>query len=259
MHRNTPAASAPQPPIVQWASGHVKARIPERGRFTPHVGFFSEVGQDREFDDAASAAGIGQIEVRHGTNTIKLHWSLGETIGLWPATAGPPATTIAGCLSKPLRAATADAGIGLVWPDGERSRMALRGYILIGDTPALVQLSVSSTMTSHLLVALLDHLRVCQVADQLLASDGKLRTVLPVELALVLGPGSEIAAGRAEQSMVVPLVSTHPPEITRAYLNGIWRTSAIYRLAVAEFPAIVEWAASYGAGQTNGDSHLAPA
>ena len=69
-----------------------------------------------------------------------------ESIRLYPITAGPPATTISGCLRS---AATAEAGLGLSWPDGEKSRLAVRGLIIVGDVPFLVQLSVQSTMTDH--------------------------------------------------------------------------------------------------------------
>jgi hypothetical protein len=70
------------------------------------------------------------------------HWSFGESLRFYPINRRPPATTISGCLRS---AATAEAGIGLTWPTGEKSRLAVRGLIVVGDVPTLVQLSVKST------------------------------------------------------------------------------------------------------------------
>lgn len=257
MYRSIPQAPAPDCPIVQFASGHVNARSAAGGRFNKLVGFYSEFGKCLDFDDHARAAGVAPIEIRHAGGNVVTHWSLGEQLWFYPLTAGPPATTIAACLSSRFKSATAEAGIGLAWPAGEKSRMAVRGYLNLAGAAVLVQLSVSSTMTGHLLTALCDHIRVCVAADQLLADAGKTLEVLPIDLALVLSAGEEIAAGRgAEQAMIAPIVSAHPAEISSKYLNSIWRPKAIRAAADQEWEPTVAWALGYGSGETNGDSHL---
>jgi PadR family transcriptional regulator PadR len=156
-------------PILQWASGHTQARSAPSGRFAPHIGFHSEQGKDAVLDAAAQAAGIPPIEICHprpGGSEIKPHWSFGERVRFHPITAGPPAVTISGCLR--LAEQTAAAGLGLLWQPGEKSRLAVRGLVIIGEAPILVQLSVRSTMTGFLLASLIDHYRVCDTADRII-------------------------------------------------------------------------------------------
>lgn len=259
--RNQPQAIA-DVPILQWASGHTQARGAGGGRFAPFVGFHIERGKDAELDTLLGAAHTPHIEIRHprpGGSAIVPHWSFGESIRFYPITAGPPATTISGCLR--LADATAAAGIGLNWLSGEKSRMAVRGLILVASAPLLVQLSARSTMTGFLLAALLDHVRVCEAADQLIDRTKHPELVALHELALPLNAGVEQAAGRGDTTaQIVPLVSDHPAELERAYVTGCWRKAAVHDAALAAWPGIVVWAAGYRSGETNGDSHLdAPA
>lgn len=255
--RNTPQ-TVQDVPILQWASGHTQARTPAGGRFAPFVGFHIEKGKDSDLDARLEAAHIPQIEIRHprpGGSEVKVHWSFGESIRFHPVTAGPPATTISGCLR--LSDATAAAGLGLLWQVGEKSRMAVRGLILIGDAPILVQLSARSTMTGFLLAALLDHVRVCEYADSQIDRGKHPEQVALHELALPLVAGAEQAAGKGETTaQITPLVSDHPAELSRAYISSCWRKAAVHDAAIAAWPGIVVWAAGYRSGETNGDSHL---
>lgn len=257
--RNTPQ-TIQDCPILQWASGHTQARMLAQSRFAPFVGFHIERGRDSALDGLLEAAGTAKIDIRHprpGGSEIKPHWSLGESLRFYPITAGPPATTISGCLRL---AATAEAGIGLAWPAGEKSRMAVRGFILVGTVPILLQLAVRSTMTSYLLAALLDHVRVCEAADDMIDRGKHPEPVTLHELALPLVAGPEVAAGRGETAQITPLASDHPEEVTRAYVTSCWRKAAIHEAACAAWPGVVAWAAGYSSGETNGDSHLdAPA
>ena len=254
--RNTPQ-TIQDCPILQYASGHTEARMAGLGRFQGFVGFHSECGKDAGLDALCRAAGVADMEIRHprvgGPSAIVPHWSFGESLRFYPITAGPPATTIAGCLRT---TATAEAGIGLSWPAGERSKMALRGLIVVADSPLLMQLSVKSTMTDHLLAALLDHYRVCAAADSIIKRDQHPDPVAFHELALPLTAGSEIPAGRGETAQIAPLQSDHPSEITKAYISSCWRRNAIHDAALAAWPGIVAWALGYRTGETNGDSHL---
>jgi hypothetical protein len=253
--RNTPI-QAQDVPILQWASGHTEARTQGEKRFAGHVGFHVERGRDQVFDATCAAAQVAQIEIRHprpGGHEIKPHWSFGDALRLHPVTAGPPYQTISACLKTSL---TGLAGIGLAWPAGEKSRMAIRGLVFVGSEPYLVQLSVRSTMTTSLLAALVDHHRVCAVADEMIDRGKHPELVMFHELALPLTAGQEVAAGKGETALVTPLVSDHPPTVERAYVKSCWRRDAIHEAALAAWPGVVAWAAGYATGETNGDSHL---
>lgn len=254
--RNTPQ-SIQDCPILQWANGRTEAREAGQGRFASLVGFHSEAGKDEAFDRACVAASLARIEIRHqresGTPAIVAHWSFGESLRFYPITAGPPATTISACLRSD---ATAEAGIGLSWPAGERSRMAVRGLIMVGDVPLLVQLATRSTMTGVLLTALLDHYRACAAADKLIKRDQHPDPVAFHELALPLTSGAEISVGRGETSQITPFVSDHPAQIAKAYITSCWRKNAIHDAALNAWPGVVAWAVGYRSGETNGDSHL---
>jgi hypothetical protein len=254
--RNTPQ-TVQDCPILQYSSGHTEARFEGLSRFQGFVGFHMEANKDSALDAALKAAGVLQITIRHPRSgappAIVPHWSFGESIRIYPITAGPPATTIGGCLRTN---ATAEAGIGLSWPAGERSKLAVRGLIMVGDAPVLVQLSVKSTMTDHLLAALLDHYRVCEAADKLIKRAQHPEMVAFHELALPLIAGAEIPAGRGETAQIAPLRSDHPSAIEKAYISSCWRKNIVHDAALAAWPGIVAWAAGYRTGETNGDSHL---
>lgn len=256
--RNTPQA-VQDCPILQWANGRTEARPVGVGRFAGFVGFHSEVGKDEAFDRVCHAAGAARMEIRHqresGQPAIVQHWSFGEQIVLYPITAGPPATTISGCLRA--AAATAEAGLGLAWPEGARSRLAIRALLLVGDTPVLIQLSARSTTTDRLLAALLDHYRACAAADSLIDRSKHPEPVMFHELAWPLAAGAEAQVGRGETTTITPFVSAHPRELDRDYITSCWRRKAVHEAALAAWPGIVVWAAGYRSGETNGDSHLA--
>lgn len=255
--RNTPQNVADLP-ILQWSSGHTEARAEGAARFAGFVGFHVEQGRSASFDAAAAAAGLPAITIRHprgaGKYEQKQHWSLGEQLVVYAITAGPPATTISGCLA--LAQATAEAGIGLAWPSGERSRLAVRGVVVLGGSAQLVQLSVKSTMTGHLLAALLDHFRACAAADGLVDRAKHPDPIGFYELGLPLRAGADVSAGSAATAQVAPIVSGHPREIDAAYVKAGWARGAILQLVGQAWPEVRVWAAGYRSGETNGDSHL---
>lgn len=252
--RNTPQ-QVQDVPVLQYASGHTEARLPGLSRFSGHVGFHVERGKDSHFDAACVAADIAEIDIRHpragSQPEVKRHWSFGESVRFYPVTAGPAYTTIAGCLRT---SQTAEAGLGLAWPQGDKSRLAVRGFILIGSEPRLVQLSVRSTMTDALLAALLDHVRVCAVADSLIDRSKHPEPVTLHELALPLTAGAETSVGRGETSTVAPLRSAHPEQIDRDYVVSCWRSGALHQAALTAWEGILTWAAGYASGETNGDA-----
>jgi hypothetical protein len=160
-----------------------------------------------------------------------------------------------GCLR--LADATAAAGLGLLWQPGEKSRLAVRGLLLVEGTAILVQLSVRSTMTGFLLAALLDHVRVCEAADSLIDRSKHPELVALHELALPLCAGTEQAAGKGETTaQITPLISGHPADLDRAYVSSCWRSKAVHEASLAAWDGIMVWAAGYRSGETNGDSHL---
>ena len=241
-------------PTIQWANGRHEGRLtPGQGRFVSHVGFFSETGKDAEFDDFLSAAGIPSMEIRHpragGPAEIVRHWNLGERVRLFPLTSGPVAPTVAASLSPRNHHDTVAAGIGVRWGRGagERSKLALRGYLQLGSQvfPRPVQISVRSRMTDELLAALIDHVRVCELADSLIDRARHPDVVQCFELALPLGAGNEEAWGKGETTTVVPLASQHPQTPDLAALRGLWRPEVVMGLALQDWPDVQAWAQEF--------------
>jgi hypothetical protein len=239
---------------IQWANGKNEGRLtPGAGRFVSHVGFYAEVGKDHEFDSAMEAAGISQMEIRHprqgGPAQVVTHWNLGEQIRLFPVTSGPVAPTVAASLSTRNIAATVEAGIGIRWSrePGARSKLGIRGYLQIGSTvyPRLVQISVRSRMTDELLDALVDHVRVCEQADNLVDRTKHPAVVECFELALTLGAGAEEQWGKGETTTVFPLASRHPRDIDLPYLRSLWRPEGLREWVERDWPDVQAWAQEF--------------
>lgn len=246
-------------PTLQYASGKsVARRTLGSGRFQPLVGFHIEAGRDGELDDACAAAAVPLIEIKHqrpgGAEVVK-HWGLGDQVRLYVVTSGPVAATVAGSLAGTNARATAEAGIGLRWGQGERSKLAVRGYLhQLGEVGylRLVQLSVRSRMTDELLKALVDHGRVCEAADGLIDRQRHPELVTFHEVAMVLGAGEEQEWGKGDTATVVPFISLHPAEIDADYLRGLWRPDSVHAAAWREWEGIQHWAREY-ATASDGD------
>lgn len=266
--RNHPAPLPTEAPLLQWANGRVDARrFDARERFAPLVGWHSECGKDDAFDRFADAAALPRIEVRHRRNdersaAIVTHWFLGERIRLYPITAGPPTTSMNAAYSDSFRRRTIAAGLGVRWGANERSRLAVRGVVEVttpsGDAwrlfPAIVQITVRSLMTDALLAALVDHIRVCEIADQMIDRRRHADPVALYELALPLAPDEERAWGRRQASIVTPLRSLHPTCVTREYLRSIWRPCKVAEIAEREWDGIRQWAAQFSALDPQSDA-----
>ncbi len=254
---------------IQWANGKNEARLtPGSGRFVSHVGWYAEVGRDDEFDRFVYQAGISQMEIRHprqgAAAQIVRHWNLGERLHFFPVTSGPVATTVAASLSPRNIAATIEAGIGLRWGrgEGERSKMAIRGYMQVRRQnqtgaaaadewllyPRLVQISVRSRMTDELLAALVDHVRVCEIADTLVDRAKHPDVIHCYELALPLGPGQEEQWGKGETTTVLPIASLHPETVDLPYLRSLWRPDQVVDLALRDWPDVQAWAQEFSIG-----------
>lgn len=252
-------------PIIQYSSGHTKGRgITTGGAFTAFVGFHSEQGKDTAFDDACTAANIGQIDIRHqrqGGSEIKRHWHFGETLLLYPLTAGPVAPTVTASLANGNARKTREAGIGIRWVQGERSQIAVRGVLpaLLGTGySGIVQLAVRSRMSDRLLAALVTHTRAAELADGLVNREHHPDAVGVWELALPLGPAPEESWGKDESASVVPLAATHPEPaaIDREYIRAIFlpmKSPARATLTGAWSDTVV-WADAYAAGETGGEA-----
>lgn len=239
---------------LQYANGKSVARKTlGTGRFAPYVGFHIEAGRDNELDEAMREAKIPQCEIKHqrpGGAEIVRHWDLGESIKLYPVTSGPVAPTVAGSLAGANARETAEAGIGLRWGNGERSKLAVRGYlhplVQVGFL-RLVQFSVRSRMTDELLKALIEHGRACEAADSLVDRTRHPELVTFHEIALPLGPGDEQEWGKGDTATVVPFVSQHPQQIDADYLRGVWRPDSVHAAALREWEGIQLWAREYAA------------
>lgn len=247
-------------PSIQWANGKNEARrVPSTGRFASHVGWYSEVGKDEDFDAWCEHAGVVKLEMRHprqgGPAQVVTHWDLGETLRIFPLTSGPTAPNVRGSVRD--AAATADAGIGVKWAfgDGERSKLAFRGYLQVSgkqgnletyDRP--VQLSTRSRMTDELLAALIDHVRVCELADTLVDRAKHPGVVELYEIALPLGGGVEAQWGKGETTTVTPIVSGHSDTPDLPYLRELWRPAGVVEWAQRDWTGVQSWARQYSAG-----------
>lgn len=240
---------------VQWANGKTQYRAAVgNGRFGALVGFHIEAGKDADLDALMGELSTPQIEIRHmrqgGQPVIVGHWFLGEELRFFPVSSGPVAPTVAGSLAGSNAHETAEAGIGLRWGQGERSKLAVRGYLELTGPEVLVQISVKSRMTDELLRALVDHVRVCEAADQLIDRARHPEVVSLHEIALPLGPGEEREFGRGDTATVTPLRSMHPEgEIDAAYLRGVWRPDVIHAAALRAWDGVQAWARDYAAGR----------
>lgn len=240
-------------PVIQWANGRNEARkMLGVGRFSSHVGWYSECGKDADFDAWCQGAGFHPFEMKHprqgGPAAIVRHWDLGEALLFFPTTAGPVAPDVRGSLKA--AEATADAGIALRWPrgDGERSKLALRGFVTVPvyeTYGGLVQITAKSKMTDELMAALVDHVRVCELADSLVDRTKHPDAVGLWELALPLGPGAEAAWGRGETTTVTPIRSTHPETPDLGYLRAMWRDTAVVAGVERDWPGVVAWAREF--------------
>jgi hypothetical protein len=238
--------------LLQYANGKTQAAHQGFSRFAGYVGWHIEARKDERLDEILQKAGVLQINIRHqrqgAPSEVKPHWDLGERVSFFPVTSGPVAKTIAEHIRD--ADATANAGIGLRWPEGERSKMAIRGYlgpmVKAGDL-RLVQISVHSRMTDVLLKALLDHLRVCEAADTIVDRQRHPGVVLLHEIALPLAACQESEEwGKGDTATVTPFQSGHPDVIDAAYIrNGNWRPEALHQQAQQDWPAVVEWAKQF--------------
>ena len=250
----SPVRTSPPAVPLQWANGKPVARpAGSTVRFSPFVGFHVEVGKDPVLDALLTTAAQDKVEIRHqrprGTEVV-LHWNLGETVDFLPLTAGPVAATVTASLSNGVAAETATAGIGLRWSRirGERSKLAVRGFVTHLWRPSyqpLVQLTVRSRMTDRLLTALLDHTRAAVAADLAVNRSLHPDPVSPAELWLPLGPGAETEFGSHTTATVTPLVSRHPPTLSREYLRSIWRSDEIWEAATAAWTGVQAWAREF--------------
>jgi hypothetical protein len=249
---------------LQYANGKPQYRkVAGAGRFESFVGFHIEVGKHEELDEIMRREKTQLIEIKHprpGGAEIVKHWCLGENVRFFPITSGPVAPTVAGCLGDNT-SNTVDAGIGLRWGNGERSKMAVRGYLYElyhKGYDGLVQFSVRSRMTEELLKALIDHGRVCEALDGIIDRSRHPEVVYFHEVALPLGAGEETEWGKGDTSTVVPFMSLHPEVIDKAYAKTVWRPDEIDQMSTKAWGGIQQWARSYGSGKDEPQEESAP-
>jgi hypothetical protein len=255
-------------PAIIWANGLVMARpAGSAERFGGLVGFFTEVGSDQDLDAAMETAQVAPIEVRHARageeSVVKQHWFLGETIRVFPVTQGPPAPTVGGCLSRGNWDTTIASGIGIRWPQGGVSSVAIVGYLEILTRVGYLQpvkLTARSRMSDWLIAALDDHLRVAKAADAIVDRNAHPEPVDLLEIAWVLGAGDEVSFGTSQTRMVVPLVSKHPKEVDRAYMRTVYLShndhgTAVREQAEQDWPGILAWAERVATGNGDGAPH----
>jgi hypothetical protein len=241
-------------PFLQWANGLMRGRSSAQSGFSGWVGWLVEHERDEELDEAARKAGCKGVEIRHQGrdgrgDALKRYWSFGQEILLYPITTGPVAGTIVRACKPEHLGAMAEAGLGVRWPkeemDGSRgkSRFALRAIVHpLAEVGYLrpLQLVATSLMSERLLCALVAHMEACSQADKI-----KGREVFPAELAWPLGPGDETSFGSGQSTRVVPMVCMHPRKVEASYVEGHWRSDAVYAALEEQWPAVQAWARSY--------------
>ena len=260
--RNT-VRSISEAPVIQWANGKNEGRMAGVARFTGFVGWFTETGKDHDLDAWMQELNVPRCEIRHprqgGPAQVVTHWFLGETLRFFPLTSGPVAATVGASLAARNVAATVEAGIGIRWGrgEGERSKLAVRGYLQLEGAVygALVQLSVRSRMTDELLAALVDHVRVCELADTLIDRAKHPDVVQCYELALPLGAGAEQSWGRGETTTVFPVASQHPQAPALPYLRTLWRPDVVAERALADWAEVQSWAQEFSFAAAGEPSH----
>jgi hypothetical protein len=265
--RNEPVA--PEAPFLQWANGLVKARRTAGvGSFSSHVGWLTEAGRAEDLDEACARAELEQIEVKRSPRdgrdaTIQRHWSFSDEIGLYVITTGPVAPTVSKSVKGETARRSAEAGLGVRWPEAEmdgskgKSRLAIRvlpkpltdvGYL------SPLQITATSLMSEKLLAAVAAHVAACEQAEKIL---GRAEPLFPGELLLPLGPGEEAAFGKGQSTMVVPMVCRHPKQLDAEYVQAHWRSDAVHTALEQLWPAVQAWAKEYTVIQQ--DEKAAPA
>jgi hypothetical protein len=265
--RNSPLPTVPDAVTLQWANGKTVARpAGSSARFVPFVGFHIECAKDVDLDLILAEVATSLIEIKHqrpGGAEIVRHWSLGEALELLPITSGPVASSVTASLSNGNARRTADAGIGLRWGrgEGERSRMAVRGFarpLWALGWRGLVQLAARSRMTDVLMTVLLDHSRAAEACDGLVDRARHPDVVSPAELWLPLKAGDEQEFGTSDTATVTPFASAHPAELDAAYLRTIWRDGEVWAAAGAAWPLIKAWATDYALTGGEGEADPPP-
>lgn len=240
-------------PALQWANGRVEYKG-SRGRFESLVGWHVQVGKSEAFDAFAQAAGFPQITIRHPRKgeapALVTHWSLGDTVRLYPLTYGPLATTMRGAVRVADRMAS-EAGIVAVWGDGPSYLSLLVVLEVNGEMchEPLILLE-KSTMTDHLYTALMVHLQICEAADAVAGCQ-----VPCVWIALPLGAGREYDAGTEQTTTVTMMEAQYPDgaeQIDAEYLKRISLSRDLRRWAQDLCGQSIRWAQDVLARQRSG-------
>ena len=234
--------------VIQWSNGKALARTEKNGRFVSFVGWSFEIGKNTDLDSALAEVACPQIEIKHqrpGGSQIVRHWSFGEEMFILPITTGPVSFSMRECLTRHNRPLMAEAGLGIRWTQGEKSKLALRCIakpLWNAGIRKIVQVSVKSLMTDKLIEALLDHTRIATAADAF-AKKGVI--VSPADLWLPLGAGEEEEFGKGDTAPVIPMISLHPETPDADYFKSIWRANDQAELVLSEWSNTQEWAASF--------------
>lgn len=231
-------------PLILWSGGRTQ-RASEKGRFTPFVGFHTEAGKYEELDVTCKRLSLPRGEVRHQDGTTKEYWFFGEELVVYPLTAGPVAASVGQSVKNGNAQRSAEAGIGVRWPVGEKSKCSVRAILkVLADAGYMepVQMVANSMMGDYLLAALADHTRVCKAYSE---ADGR-DNLFPGEVGLPLGAGPEVAFGKVQSTTMTPFVSQHPKKIDADYVLGLWRSDEVYQSIESHWDATVAWATEYG-------------
>lgn len=222
-----------------------------------------------ELDAACEKAGMAQVVVLHTFNqkpTEKTYWWFGEDCELYPISTGPMAPTIGGLLKR--HEETIQSGIAVRWPAEQRvvingteevrkgmSSIYVRCYerlLLDHGYAKPVQVGIRGPLSVSFLNAFLDHVRVCEIADEMKRkkSGNDDDYVALIELSWKLSHTEKPeAVGKQQTSRVFPFRSLHPDVPDRQYLGGIYIKNGLRKKIEAnleqDFAAAVEWAREF--------------
>lgn len=266
-------------PAVQYFKGSKQTEWRQAGlkhfEQSALAGFAAEADRyGEDFDAACEAAGMSQIVVLHSFNqspTEKTYWWFGEDLMLYPITNGPPVNTIGGLLKR--HEETIQAAIAVRWPrevtgeDGETKQGVSSIYVRCYEEMLLnqgydkpVQVGIRGPMSTSFLNALLDHVRICEVADEMKRKkyNDPTAQVSLTEMAWPLAKAEEPSlVGKVQKSRVYNFRTLHPEQPDKKYLGSIYIKDEELRARIEkaierDYPAAVEWArefASTGAGE----------
>ena len=250
------AARRPAPrvadPLLQWATG---LQTKER---TIYAGWLIEAGKLRELDEAMQAAGFSTVMIKHGSGNLVTHWAV-ETASVYVLCEGVQSI-------GEMKHTAERYGIAFGWRtlEGGRGQSVLRARVFLQDLlevgyTAPLLMTAKSTLTGDLIAALTRQYEVLDQVDAFRALDKKPALLPPFyACSLPLGPGVEVARGKAQTKEITPMVARIPAPITKDYIRMHWMRREWVELVEGLVDDTVRWSVAASAEIAAGEQPAAP-